>query len=213
MKAMLRSLVFPNKEKGNVDIYRNGINVITIPIYCGSKKMLKNILLGIAVIVIILFVSGLAFSESGVAILKGTVPGSTVSGIIRFEDTPEGLRIVAEVSNVPKGKHGFHIHEFGRTTNSGKDAGGHFNPERNPHGYLPADGIENAHAGDLGNIIVGSDGSGALELVVRGLTLSGGNYSVGGRAVILHEKVDDLGQPTGNAGPRIGAGTIIITGK
>jgi Cu-Zn family superoxide dismutase len=108
--------------------------------------MFKNILFGIVVIVFVLFISGLAFSETGAAILKGTEPGSPVSGIVTFEDTPEGLRIIAAVSNVPPGKHGFHIHEFGRTTNGGKDAGGHFNPEGNPHGYLPADGIENAHA-------------------------------------------------------------------
>ncbi len=175
--------------------------------------MNKDMLFRIALIVIILFVSGLAFSETGVAILKGTAPDSSISGIITFEDTPEGLRIIAKLSNVPPGKHGFHIHEFGRITNGGNDAGGHFNPEGNSHGYLPADGIRNAHAGDLGNIVVGLDGRGTLELVVRGLTLSGGNYSVGGRAVILHEKEDDLGQPVGNAGSRIGVGTIIISGK
>jgi Cu-Zn family superoxide dismutase len=174
--------------------------------------MFKHILFGIVVTATLLSHSGLAFSETGVAVLNGTTPGSPVTGVISFEDTPEGLRIVAQVSNVPPGEHGFHIHEFGRTTNGGKDAGGHFNPEGNPHGYLPSDGIENAHAGDLGNIVVGWDSEGALELVVRGLTLSGGLYGVGGRAVILHEKEDDLGQPAGNAGLRIGAGTIVITG-
>jgi Cu-Zn family superoxide dismutase len=36
---------------------------------------------------------------------------------------------------------------------------------------------------------------------------------VGGRAIILHEKMDDFSQPTGNAGGRIGCGTIIVTGN
>ncbi|MBI3323135.1 MAG: superoxide dismutase family protein, partial [Candidatus Omnitrophica bacterium] len=35
----------------------------------------------------------------------------------------------------------------------------------------------------------------------------------GGRSLILHEKVDDFGQPLGNAGGRIGCGVIRIVGE
>lgn len=131
---------------------------------------------------------------------------------MEFEDTPEGLRIVVELENVPRVKHGFHIHEFGLITNGGKDAGGHFNPYGTQHGYLPADLFESSHAGDLGNIETGPDGKGTLFLIFPGLTLSGVTNSVAGRSVVLHEKEDDFDQPTGNAGARIGAGTIRITG-
>ncbi|MBI3291414.1 MAG: superoxide dismutase family protein, partial [Elusimicrobia bacterium] len=44
-------------------------------------------------------------------------------------------------------------------------------------------------------------------------SLSGSKYAVGGRAVIVHEKADDFGQPVGNAGGRIGCGLIVITGR
>ncbi|MBI2167628.1 MAG: superoxide dismutase family protein, partial [Candidatus Omnitrophica bacterium] len=46
------------------------------------------------------------------------------------------------------------------------------------------------------------------EKVVPGLTLKEGEYAVAGRALILHEKEDDFGQPTGNAGGRIACGVI-----
>jgi len=82
-----------------------------------------------------------------------------------------------------------------------------------PHGFLDRDGMTKAHAGDLGNITVKKDGTGMKEITLIDLRLSGGKYTVGGRAVILHELKDDGGQPTGNAGKRIGCGLIQITGK
>lgn len=154
-----------------------------------------------------------AFSDSGIATIRGIAPGSPISGEALFEDTPGGLKITVDLQGAPPGKHGFHIHEFGLLTNGGNDAGGHFNPAGKPHGYLPSDGLDNAHAGDLGNIEIGPDGKGSLALTIPGLTLSGGPASVGGRSVILHAKEDDFGQPVGNAGPRIGGGVIVLKAR
>ena len=95
----------------------------------------------------------------------------------------------------------------------GKAAGGHYNPQGVKHGFLPTDGFAQAHAGDFGNVDVRADGVGTLELVIPELHVSGGTYTVGGRSVVLHEQVDDFGQPTGNAGGRIGCGVIAITGE
>jgi Cu-Zn family superoxide dismutase len=154
----------------------------------------------------------MALADTGIAHIRGTAPGSSITGTVLFEDRPGGLWIRAELENMDPGEHGFHIHEYGLVTNGGKDAGGHFNPRGNPHGHVLRDGIEDAHAGDLGNIRIGPDRSGTLELVVPGLSLSSGPSSVAGRAVIVHQKADDFGQPTGNAGGRIAAGTIVIGG-
>jgi Cu-Zn family superoxide dismutase len=153
------------------------------------------------------------FAESGKAIIRGTTEGSKVSGTAMLTPTSAGLHIVVEVANVPPGKHGLHIHQYGGCGNQGNDAGGHYNPDGVKHGYLPTDGFAGSHAGDLGNIEVDADGVGRLTLTIPTLTLSGGQYSVGGRAIVLHDKVDDFGQPTGNAGGRIGCGTILITGE
>ena len=44
------------------------------------------------------------------------------------------------------------------------------------------------------------------------LTVTEGPDSVVGKAVIFHEKVDDLKtQPTGNAGARFGCGVVVLT--
>ena len=112
------------------------------------------------------------------------------------------------MANVPPGKHGFHVHENGSCAEMGKAAGGHFNPDHVQHGFLPKDGYMNAQAGDMGNIEVGTDGTGILKLFMPGLTLKDGKYAVTGKSVILHEKEDDFSQPVGNAGSRIGCGII-----
>jgi Cu-Zn family superoxide dismutase len=65
------------------------------------------------------------------------------------------------------------------------------------------------HAGDLGNIEIKADGTGDLTITSKMLTVKPGPNSVLGRAVIFHEKADDLKtQPTGNAGARFGCGVV-----
>jgi len=152
----------------------------------------------------------IASAELGQAAIHGTLEGSTVEGTALFEETSQGLNVSVQITGAPPGKHGFHIHQFGSCGDRGKAAGGHYNPGNTTHGFLPDRGLLSAHAGDLGNIEIAEDGAGSLELQVFGLSLSGG-YGVAGRTVILHEKADDFGQPTGNAGARIGCGTILIT--
>ena len=149
-------------------------------------------------------------AETGQAIIKGTAEGSAVAGTAALTDTPQGLRVNVHVSNVSPGDHGLHIHENGSCADLGKGAGGHYNPDGVQHGYLPKDGATMAHAGDMGNIIVGADGTGTLEVVLPGVALTSGAHTVNGRAIILHEKTDDFGQPTGNAGGRIGCGPILL---
>ena len=171
----------------------------------------------IVVLGLVVLVAGSAdlFAESGRALIQGTAQGSSVTGTAAFSSTGEGaeagLRVVATVSNVTPGKHGLHIHQYGSCGAAGNAAGGHYNPNNVPHGFLPSDGLAKAHPGDLGNIDVGADGSGSLTVVLPGVSLNGSSNPVAGRAIILHEKPDDFGQPTGNAGSRIGCGTILIT--
>jgi len=143
--------------------------------------------------------------------IQGTASDSPLTGTINLSETPEGLQISVEIQNAPEGSHGIHIHEGTSCADLGNAAGGHFNPDKVKHGSIVKDGFAGAHPGDLGNIEIGPDGNGHLELTVKGLSLSSGEYNVAGKAVILHEKTDDFGQPTGNAGGRIGCG--IITAK
>lgn len=151
--------------------------------------------------------------ETAVAVISSTSETPTVIGEVNLSETASGLTITANISDAPPGEHGFHIHENGSCADAGQAAGGHFNPENTQHGYLPEDGLNDAHAGDLGNIEIAQDGTGTLDVTVPGLTLEEGKYAVSDLAFIMHAQPDDFGQPTGNAGGRIGCGTIDILGS
>ncbi len=78
------------------------------------------------------------------------------------------------------------------------------------HGDVLKAGVKKAHAGDMGNITAGSDGTAAVEVTIKKVSLSGGKHDVAGRALVVHEKADDFSQPAGNAGGRIACGVIVI---
>ncbi len=154
-----------------------------------------------------------ALAAKASALIKGTAENSPIAGEAVLTETAEGVEIEVNVVNTPPGKHGFHIHENGSCDDMGKAAGGHYNPDGVAHGLVAKDGFAHAHAGDFGNIEVAEDGTGTLKVFIPNLTLSGEKYNVLGKAVILHEKEDDFGQPTGNAGGRIGCGIVAIVNE
>jgi Cu-Zn family superoxide dismutase len=134
--------------------------------------------------------------------------GSTLSGRVTF--TPAaggGVGIVVDLTGAPPGTHGLHLHQNGDCSAAdASSAGDHFNPTAHQHG-APGSGMH--HAGDFGNIEVGPDGKGHLELTATDLTLDPGPNCVVGHAVVVHANRDDLQtQPSGNSGPRIGCGVV-----
>lgn len=159
-------------------------------------------------LIFVLSFSSPVFAASAKAILEGTSEHSELVGVVRFQDTDEGLRTEVSIFGAEPGLHGIHIHEVGSCADGGNAAGGHFNPKQVKHGFLPTEGLMQAHAGDFGNIEINESGEGTLFLIIPELTVTGGENNVEGRSVILHEKKDDFGQPTGNAGGRVGCGVI-----
>ncbi len=137
---------------------------------------------------------------------------TTASGMVMFSQDGDTVAITAHIEGAPPGTHGLHIHEVGDCSSDDfKSAGGHFNPTDAPHG---GPGDADRHAGDLGNIEIGEDGSGHLELTSDLVTLGAGENSIVGRGVILHEKADDLvSQPTGAAGSRLACGVVALGGE
>ena len=49
------------------------------------------------------------------------------------------------------------------------------------------------HAGDLGNVLAGSDGVAVIDIIDSHLSLTGGN-SIIGRGLVIHATEDDLGK-------------------
>ena len=144
---------------------------------------------------------------NAIAVLYAT-EGNNVSGTITFTKVEGGIKVVASVSGLTEGKHGFHIHQFGDCSGvDGITAGGHFNPTAMKHS-APTDSIR--HVGDIGNIVADADGKATLEWVGSHMTFEGASSSIG-RGVIIHAGEDDLtSQPTGAAGARVACGVIGI---
>ena len=134
--------------------------------------------------------------------------GGPLGGTVTFTEAEGRVTVRVEVHDVPgAGEHGLHLHENGDCSAADfSSAGPHFNPAAAQHAG-PMD-MEH-HAGDFGNITIGEDGSGILELTTDLLTVSDGPGSVVGRSVILHAQRDDLTtQPTGASGARIACGVV-----
>ncbi|HVT60099.1 MAG TPA: superoxide dismutase family protein [Thermoanaerobaculia bacterium] len=158
---------------------------------------------------------GQAQPHAASATLLPATDNPRFSGTVTFTQQGDQVRVVANLAGVERpGNHGFHIHATGQCEhdpggNHFASAGGHFNPTDAPHGCPDAAAH---HAGDLGNVVIGADGSGHVDLTTPMLSLSGPN-SVVGKAVILHSGADDCtSQPAGNAGARLACGVVSAGG-
>ncbi|HWV99949.1 MAG TPA: superoxide dismutase family protein [Candidatus Acidoferrum sp.] len=143
---------------------------------------------------------------NAVAVLHSTA-GQQCRGIVRFTQEGDSVKVVADIEGLTPGqKHAFHIHQYGDCSASdGMSAGGHYNPEGHQHGLPDSD---NRHAGDLGNVQADDQGKAHYEITVSNISIMGSRNPIIGRGVIVHAKVDDGGQPVGNAGGRIACGVI-----
>lgn len=146
--------------------------------------------------------------------LTATSVNSEVKGNITFVQNRDGgeVRIMGNVTGLDNGKKGFHIHEKGDIGEECVAAGGHFNPENKLHGA--PDAIVR-HVGDLGNI-ESKDKLATINFTDSVISLTG-PHSILGRALVVHEKEDDLGlkdtndsRKTGDAGRRVACGVVGI---
>jgi len=143
---------------------------------------------------------------------KGNIIGQVQGG-----DSDTGVRLLIEARGLAPGSHGIHIHDAGLCDPPDfKSAGGHWNPAGKQHGGENPNG---AHAGDLQNMIVASDGTVRAEIVVpnafiqkEGRNAGPGSFEIAdanGAAVVIHAKPDDYKtDPSGDSGDRIACAVI-----
>ncbi|XP_065851245.1 superoxide dismutase [Cu-Zn], chloroplastic-like [Euphorbia lathyris] len=144
-----------------------------------------------------------AATKKAVAVLKGT---SSIEGVVTLTQDDDGPTTVnVRVTGLSPGLHGFHLHEYGDTTNGCISTGPHFNPNKLTHG-APEDEVR--HAGDLGNIVANAEGIVEATIVDSQVIFS----------FVVHELADDLGKgghelslSTGNAGGRLACGVVGLT--
>jgi Cu-Zn family superoxide dismutase len=167
--------------------------------------MKAGILVAVAIMSVAVVAARADSVTKAVAVLSST-QGNAVSGVVTFTKVDGGVKIVADVTGLTPGQHGFHVHEFGDcSAPDGASAGGHFNPHHTQHGGPDA---EMRHTGDFGNLDADATGKAHYERVDTVIALEGAD-SIIGHAVIVHAKADDLkSQPSGNAGARVACGVI-----
>ena len=137
-------------------------------------------------------------------------PAGERVGMATFTEGHDGVRVAINLYNMPPGVHALHIHAAASCEKPNfKSAMGHFNPHGRKHGLKSVDG---PHAGDLLNITIAPDGTGAAIAVAPLVTLGAGDHSLfreGGTAIMIHEGPDDyVSDPAGAAGPRVACGII-----
>ncbi len=140
----------------------------------------------------------------------GPASDSSVTGMAIFTQNGDQITLTIEIQNASPGIHAVHIHESGDCSSpDGTSAGGHWNPTGVAHGKW---GEGEFHLGDIGNITVGEDGTGSIELTTDLWEIgTGSDVDVVGRGIIVHAGADDFtSQPSGDAGARIGCGAIAL---
>lgn len=143
--------------------------------------------------------------------MQGGPLAPTLSGSVLFKDVPGGTEVVVEVLGLPLyqpaeechppiGPHGFHIHVYGNCTigdpsDPFQAAGGHWNPDNQPHGN---------HAGDF-PVLFSNNGYALMAFFTNRFKPA----DVLGRSVVIHLSPDDYrSQPAGNSGKRLACGII-----
>ncbi|SEI86098.1 superoxide dismutase, Cu-Zn family [Sphingobium sp. AP50] len=131
-------------------------------------------------------------------------------GTATVTQAADGLHVLVKAVGVTPGIHAVHIHTTGQCV--GPDftsAGGHWNPTAHKHGK---DNPAGPHMGDMPNMTVGPDGTGAIEYIVPAGTISEGAtplLDADGAAIVIHAQADDYQtDPTGNAGGRAACGVL-----
>uniref|UniRef100_UPI0037E84D1F extracellular superoxide dismutase [Cu-Zn]-like n=1 Tax=Semicossyphus pulcher TaxID=241346 RepID=UPI0037E84D1F len=135
-----------------------------------------------------------------------------VSGQVLFmqEYSQEPLNVLLRFNGFPKEgdsvPRAVHIHQYGDLSQGCDSTGGHYNPKDVHHPN---------HPGDFGNFV---PQQGKISAMIESQATLFREQSVIGRAVVIHEKVDDLGRGGdagsllhGNAGRRLGCCVIGIS--
>ena len=118
--------------------------------------------------------------------------------------------IELDLSGLPPGEHGFHVHETGTCNGSDgfKSAGGHWSLPEQAHGMT---GGKPSHAGDMPNQFVAADGRLKAHVLNANARLQGQASMLDrdGASLVLHAKADDYrSQPAGDSGERIACAVV-----
>jgi Cu-Zn family superoxide dismutase len=150
--------------------------------------------------------------RADMALATPTGPGARI-GAVTITDAPGGARITVQLTGLPPGQHGFHVHQNascapgpvnGVVAPAG-GAGGHLDPAHTGM-HMGPNGM--GHLGDLPYLTVAADGTDAETLVAPHLT---DVAALNGHSLMIHAGGDnyaDQPKPLGGGGARIACGLV-----
>jgi superoxide dismutase, Cu-Zn family len=133
-------------------------------------------------------------------------------GTITATDSPYGLMLTPQLSDLSSGIHGFHVHQNPDCSHAMKDgkhvaalaAGGHFDPLKTGKHLGP---YGKGHLGDLPALYAGVDGKATLPVVAPRLKVS----DLKGKSLMIHaggDNYSDSPEALGGGGARAACGVI-----
>ncbi len=134
-------------------------------------------------------------------------------GVVTITESKSGLVFTPNLTNLPPGSHGYHVHEMASCGTSEKDgkkvpagaAGGHYDPTGAKHHAGPSG---DGHLGDLPPLVVTDNGGASTAVTAPRLTKLS---EVKGKALMIHaggDNFSDQPKPLGGGGDRIACGVI-----
>jgi Cu-Zn family superoxide dismutase len=168
----------------------------------------------LVVAVFILSLTGLAFAEDVVVkvnLVNEQGAGKEI-GTITASDSKYGLILTPQLSELPPGLHGFHVHDKPDCSHAMKEgkavaalaAGGHYDPANTGKHEGP---YGNGHLGDLPALYVAADGKATLPVLAPRLKVS----DIKGRSLMIHaggDNYSDQPAPLGGGGARVACGVV-----
>lgn len=135
------------------------------------------------------------------------------AGTVQYEDTPYGLLLTPQLSGLPPGVHGFHLHERASCDpaiadgkmSAGAGAGGHWDPEKTGVHLGPYN--NKGHKGDLPALYADASGTVTQPVLAPRLKIT----DLAGHSLMVHVGGDnhsDHPAELGGGGMRLACGAL-----
>jgi len=157
--------------------------------------------------------SSSVFASDDIKVTMTNLQSGEPAGTVTISANHYGTVFSPDLSQLPTGMHGFHVHENpsceakqkqGKTV-AGGAAGSHFDPEKTGQHGTPWG--NNNHKGDLPPMYVDQQGNATKPVLAPRLTLD----DLKGRALMVHANGDNYSDnpaPLGGGGARLACGVI-----
>lgn len=162
----------------------------------------------IIIIYLLSIITGITFAnEVDVSMYMVSKYGKTGRniGTVNFKDTQYGLLITPNLTRLPAGLHGFHVHVEPSCANRGMAAKGHLDPVKHDQHQGPYEA--NSHLGDLPVLYVNKRRQANVPTLAPRLTVQ----QIKNHALMIHRGGDnysDYPVALGGGGARLACGVI-----